>query len=36
MGGKTQGVLDGLVADYNKSQNKYEIKAEFQGHMKSL
>ncbi len=31
MGGKTQGVLDGLVADYNKSQNKYEIKAEFQG-----
>lgn len=31
MGGKIQGVLDGLVADYNKSQNKYEIKAEFQG-----
>ena len=31
MGGKTQGVLDGIVADYNKSQNKYEVKAEFQG-----
>lgn len=30
-GWKTQGVLEGLVADYNKSQNKYEIKPEFQG-----
>ncbi|MGG0381702.1 ABC transporter substrate-binding protein [Priestia filamentosa] len=31
MGGDTQKVLDDIVQDYNESQDKYEIKAEFQG-----
>ncbi|CAM4326974.1 glycerol-3-phosphate ABC transporter substrate-binding protein [Bacillus manliponensis] len=31
MGGNMQTVLDEIVSDYNNSQDKYEIKPEFQG-----
>lgn len=31
MSGHLQEVLDGIVKDYNASQDKYEVKAEFQG-----